>query len=113
MGDAPFRAPLSQDIAVPFTAAFTRLGNEQGLRRCLIDLRRVYGDSSILGKFDHAYRMASDAGQDQVRRGAVLKRPEGRSSDLIATLMTDAGCAFRLFDDRGTALQRLEILPRA
>lgn len=108
-----FRAPITLDIAVSFTAAFTRLGDEQGLRRCLIDIRPVYDDSSILDKFDYAYRKASDAGLDQKWRVAVLKRAEDHSPDFIETVMTNAGYDFRLFDDQVAALEWLEILPRA
>lgn len=101
------RAKISLDLAMRFTADFVALGQEHGIRRCLLDMRGTSSITGVAGKYQFAYEKADTVGLTRDWRMAVLKDPKDTSFDFLETVMQNTSRSLKVFEDEAVAMEWL------
>lgn len=99
-----FRAKISLDLAIRFTTEFVALGNEHGIRLCLLDMRGTSSITGVAGKYQFAYEKADATGLTRDWHMALLKDPGNTTFDFLETVMRNTSRSLRIFSDEPKAM---------
>jgi hypothetical protein len=81
-----------------------RLGQQNGIKCYLFDLRGAPNIESTLDNYTFAYAEMNDFRFPKDARSALLTDPDDRSHDFMETVFNNAGYAVRLFTDEAAAI---------
>lgn len=98
------RAKISLDLAMRFTSEFVALGNEHGIRLCLLDMRGTSSITGVAGKYQFAYEKADSAGLTRDWHMALLKDPDNNTFDFLETVMRNTSRSLKIFSDEDKAM---------
>lgn len=102
------RPGITLAMAEAFTRDVTRLGNDRGLTRCLVDVRGARSVAGVHGEYQYAYERAEAAGLTLKWKMAVLKDTDDTSHDFLQTVMGNSGRSFKLFVEEDQAREWLK-----
>lgn len=99
-----FREPLTLALALRVAQDMLALGDPARYSGCLLDLRGTTSATTVIEKYDFAYKEARIIGVPQFWKSAVLKDVGDPSPDFIQTVMRNAGYTLQLFEDEAAAI---------
>ena len=103
-----FRHPYTAELARTLAGELVRFGEKLGVLGCLIDIRGTTSVSSVVEKYEFAYKNATGAGLPHHWRYAFLIDHGDDSPDFIETVMKNAGYVFQIFEDECEAIDWLK-----
>ncbi len=122
--ERPFETGISSDrthlyarkFQVPFTATFaqllatefTQLGEKLNVLGCLIDIRGTKSVSTVVEKYNFAYKKTTEIGLPRYWKYAFIKDQGDDSLEFIEIVMHNAGYLFRTFEDESIAVDWLK-----
>jgi hypothetical protein len=95
-------------IAEQFMKDATELGEKNGIRKMLIDMRGISSLSSVLDKYTYAYKDGKKVGLTHVWQIALLVDQMDEDVRFMETVMKNAGFNCRLFDNQEQTVVWLE-----
>ncbi len=102
-----FRQPYTLELAEKVAWEINPLAEKLGARGCLLDMRGTTSASSATDKYEFAYKKADVLGVSRRWKIALLRDAGEDSWDFTATVMTNAGYNFQLFEDERKAVDWL------
>ena len=103
-----FRHPYTAELARSLAEELVRFGEKQGVVGCLIDIRGTTSVSSVVEKYEFAYKNATGSGLPHRWRYAFLMDQGDDSPDFIETVMKNAGYVFQIFKNEDEAIEWLK-----
>ena len=103
-----FRHPYTAELARTLAEDLVRFGENLGVLGCLIDIRGTTSVSSVVEKYEFAYKNATGSGLPQHWRYAFLMDQGDDSPDFIETVMNNAGYVFQIFKNESEAIEWLK-----
>jgi len=107
-----FRQPYTAGLAQTLAGDLAQFGENLDVLGCLIDIRGTTSVSSVVEKYEFAYKKATSAGLPRNWRFAFLVDHGDDSLNFIETVMNNAGFRFKIFEDEGEATNWLGV-PRS
>jgi len=103
-----FRSPYTPELAQTLAGELVPLGEKLGVLGCLIDIRGTASVSSVVDKYEFAYKKAETAGLPRHWRFAFLIDHGDDSPGFSETVMKNAGYMFQIFEDERVAINWLK-----
>lgn len=99
--------PITMELVFDAMSGVRELARLHGVDCVLLDFRNAFSFTSIIEKVSFAHQQAEETQYDRSKRVALLKSPEEKSFDMLASIMADSGFTFALFDDEAQAVEWL------
>ncbi len=85
-----FQTPFTAEIAQTLAREFLLLGEDLDVSGCLIDIRGTRSVSSVVEKYNFAYKDTAEIGLPRRWRYAFIKDHGDKSLEFIELVMTNA-----------------------
>jgi hypothetical protein len=102
-----FQLPYTFELAQTLAGELILLGEKLDVLGCLIDIRGTTSVSSVIEKYEFAYKKARVAGLPRRWRYAFLKDHGDDSLEFIELVMQNAAYMFQVFEDERKAVDWL------
>ncbi|MBT3059710.1 MAG: hypothetical protein AB2728_09305 [Candidatus Thiodiazotropha sp.] len=96
--------PMTSELGRRCAEDAVRLGERNGIKCFLVDLRGSPNIQSTLPNYQFAYHDMKELGFPKDSRSALLIDPDDRSHDFMETVFNNAGYNIRIFTDPERAL---------
>jgi hypothetical protein len=102
-----FHGPYTAETAQSLASEFAHYKDERNIKGCLVDIRGTSSVSSVMDKYDFAYKKTKEVSLPRHWKYAFIKDPDDKSLEFIETVMRNAGYQFCVFEDEGDAVNWL------
>lgn len=103
-----FQTPFTAELAQALAQEFLALSEDLTVSGCLIDIRGTKSVSSVVEKYNFAYKDTVKIGLPRHWKYAFLKDRDDKSLEFIELVMSNAGYLFRIYNDEREAIDWLE-----